>query len=254
MTEYVAFDLETTGFKPGKDHIIQIGATRFDEDGNIIGRFGVGLDGVFVDPHAPIPPFVQQLCHISPADVAGGAEEPDAVKDLADFCRGAELIGHSGYFDRSFCVVSEPQAFNKSRTLYDTYEISKIMSESPRKSLIELSKFYGIPHLRPHRAPSDAEATGLLFFQLREIARTAPTDQFLAWQRAARPGTPTADFFDELVGPYRTPPIITPRRALRSRVSWYVSAVKPAKVATRIATIHRHGHAAAKSQEGMGLF
>ena len=52
---YVVFDLETTGFSPVNDRIIEIGAVKI-EDGKIVERFSE-----FVNPLRPIPFRIEQL-------------------------------------------------------------------------------------------------------------------------------------------------------------------------------------------------
>ncbi|MBR4277292.1 MAG: hypothetical protein IKQ28_02540, partial [Lachnospiraceae bacterium] len=66
------FDIETTGFSPVNDRIIEIGAVKV-KDGNIIDRFSV-----FVNPERPIPYEIEKLTSISDADVSG-AETIDIV-------------------------------------------------------------------------------------------------------------------------------------------------------------------------------
>lgn len=56
---YVVFDLETTGFSPIKDKIIEIGAVKV-ERGKITERFST-----FVNPKVPIPFQITQLTSIT---------------------------------------------------------------------------------------------------------------------------------------------------------------------------------------------
>ena len=57
--KYVVFDLETTGFSPEKNRIIEFGAVKV-EDGRITGRFSE-----FVNPEIPIPYRITQLTGIT---------------------------------------------------------------------------------------------------------------------------------------------------------------------------------------------
>ncbi len=56
---YVVFDIETTGFSPEKNKIIEIGAVKV-EDGKITDRFST-----FVNPDVPIPFAIEQLTGIN---------------------------------------------------------------------------------------------------------------------------------------------------------------------------------------------
>ena len=55
---YVVFDIETTGFSPDVNHIIEIGAVKV-EHGKIVDRFSS-----FVNPQVPIPYRIEELTHI----------------------------------------------------------------------------------------------------------------------------------------------------------------------------------------------
>jgi DNA polymerase-3 subunit alpha (Gram-positive type) len=57
-SKFVVFDIETTGFNSGKDHIIEIGAVKF-ENGKITERFSE-----FVNPGVPIPYRITELTSI----------------------------------------------------------------------------------------------------------------------------------------------------------------------------------------------
>ena len=56
---YVVFDLETTGFSPVKDKIIEIGAVKVEE-GKITDKFST-----FVNPKVPIPFEITRLTSIT---------------------------------------------------------------------------------------------------------------------------------------------------------------------------------------------
>ena len=61
--EYVVFDIETTGFSPTKNKIIEIGAVKV-RNGEIIDRMDE-----FVNPEVPIPFDIERLTGIDDADV-----------------------------------------------------------------------------------------------------------------------------------------------------------------------------------------
>ena len=66
---YVVFDIETTGFSPVKNRIIEIGAVKVEVEkgaGRITDRFSV-----FVNPQVPIPFEIEKLTGINDEMVAG---------------------------------------------------------------------------------------------------------------------------------------------------------------------------------------
>ena len=68
--EFVVLDIETTGFSPIGDDIIELGAVRF-RGGEVLDTFQS-----FVRPTKPVPPEVQKLTNITP-DMLEGAPEPE---------------------------------------------------------------------------------------------------------------------------------------------------------------------------------
>ena len=93
---YVVFDLETTGFSPIQDKIIEIGAVKV-ERGVITERFST-----FVNPKIPIPFKITQLTSITD-DMVVDAETIDVVlPKFLDFIGDAVLVAHNAGFDVSF--------------------------------------------------------------------------------------------------------------------------------------------------------
>ena len=62
--DFVALDLETTGLNSSIDAITEIGATKFNRQGETIGSFQT-----FVNPNRSIPEAIEQLTGITNKDV-----------------------------------------------------------------------------------------------------------------------------------------------------------------------------------------
>ncbi len=166
--DWVAFDLETTGLSPRGDRIIEIGAVRFTREG-VVDTFAT-----LVDPGVPIPLAIQRLCGIDDGMVGAAPPAEAAVGRLAEFAGGATLVAHSAAFDLGFCAAVRPDDFAR-RGCVDTLELSRIlMPAAPSHSLGELARALGLGHDRPHRAPSDADATRLLLLHLLERVAALP--------------------------------------------------------------------------------
>lgn len=94
--EIVAVDLETTGFDPVRDEIIEIGAVRW-VNGVLTEEFTT-----FVDPRREIPPVITQLTGIRDEDVIGAPTVSEAVAQISSFVGKVPWIAHNISFDASF--------------------------------------------------------------------------------------------------------------------------------------------------------
>lgn len=79
---YVVFDIETTGFSPVKNRIIEIGAVKVVE-GKIVDRFST-----FVNPRVPIPFRIEQLTSINDEMVMDAPGIEEVLPEFLKFCEG----------------------------------------------------------------------------------------------------------------------------------------------------------------------
>ncbi|MGA8416915.1 MAG: 3'-5' exonuclease, partial [Candidatus Dormiibacterota bacterium] len=194
----VAFDLETTGLSPRSDRILEIGAVRYDGALRPIDELQI-----VVDPQIPIPLAIQRLVGLSDDDVVGAPPPAEAVARLAEFCGDAALIAHGGTFDLLFLRGLLPEAFG-ARLIYDTLDLARVLLPTfETHSLPLLSRRLGIMHERPHRALSDAMATGDLFRLLVGAGRRLPATATTEMRRVASqaPGPFDAFFADVMTRP-----------------------------------------------------
>jgi predicted DnaQ family exonuclease/DinG family helicase len=192
---FVAFDLETTGLSPRSDRLLEIGAVRYDHALRPLDQLQV-----IVDPQIPIPLAIQRLVGLTDADVLGAPPPLDAATQLNAFCGDAALIAHGGTFDLLFLRSLLSDSFG-SRLIFDTLDLARILLPTfESHSLPLLSRRLGITHERPHRALSDAQATGDLFRVLVGAGRALPENTRLEMRRVAdqAPG-PLAKFLGDLV-------------------------------------------------------
>ena len=194
----VAFDLETTGLSPRSDRILEIGAVRYDSALRPIDELQV-----IVDPQIPIPLAIQRLVGLTDEDVLGAPPPAEAAARLAGFCGDAALIAHGGTFDLLFLRALLSETFG-SRLIYDTLDLARILLPTYEShSLPLLSRRLGISHERPHRALSDARATGDLFRVLVGAGRVLPEATLVEMRRVASqaPGPLDAFLSDVMLRP-----------------------------------------------------
>jgi len=157
--DFVAVDLETTGCRPGRNSIIEIGAVRFNASGTI-----ATLERL-VRPEDVIPRAVEDLTGISNGMVATGPDIADVMAEFRDFADGAVLVAHNYRFDLSFLDYESERIWDTAlhRPVIDTLSIlRRLRPDLKRYSLGSLAAEYQLETAPDHRAGNDARATAEL--------------------------------------------------------------------------------------------
>ena len=160
--DFVVFDIETTGFSPARNRIIEIGAVKVSE-GKIVDRFST-----FVDPLTPIPFEIEKLTGITD-DMVMGAEQIDTVlPQFMAFCEGCILVAHNAQFDMSFIMENcDRLGISHDFTYVDTVGIARVFLPGQKKHTLDaVAKTLGVSLQNHHRAVDDAEATAEIFVKL----------------------------------------------------------------------------------------
>jgi DNA polymerase III subunit epsilon len=167
--DFVAVDLETTGCRPGRNSIIEIGAVRFD---------ATGVSAVFeklVRPVDTIPRAVEDLTGITTSMVAAAPSVEVVIDQFRDFADGAVLVAHNYRFDLSFLDYEAERSWGAPlhRPVIDTLSVLRRLRPDLRRfSLGSLAVEYELPTTPDHRAGNDARATGeLLIAVLPDLMR-----------------------------------------------------------------------------------
>jgi DNA polymerase-3 subunit epsilon len=163
--EFVAFDLETTGLFPITSAIIEIGAVKFNLNGEI-SRYQA-----LVNPEIPITQSSFLIHGITEDMVEGKPTIEKVLPDFLDFIKDTVLIAHNATFDVSFISYSLVQhGFEIPKNLVlDTRTLAKSLVDAPDFKLGTLTKFFDIPFTTFHRAVNDAEYCKNVFINLMEI-------------------------------------------------------------------------------------
>ncbi|MEE1295312.1 MAG: 3'-5' exonuclease [Bifidobacterium sp.] len=155
--DYVALDLETTGFNAQRDRITEIGAVKVRE-GRIVGDFAQ-----LINPERPIPSRVVQLTGIDADMVADQPVIEDVLGQFIEFLGDDIIVGHNIRFDMGFLSEAEHRtmgfANSFQRRTIDTMTIDKKLFPTERHRLVDLVQRYGIADTEEHRALSDATQT-----------------------------------------------------------------------------------------------
>ncbi len=156
---FVVFDLETTGFSPEKDKIIEIGAVKV-EHGEITGRFST-----FVNPQTPIPYRIEELTSIRDDMVLDAPKIEEILPEFLSFCGGAVMVAHNADFDMSFIIQNcRQQGLSAEFTIIDTVALARILLPNlNRFKLDTVAKALGVSLENHHRAVDDAGCTAEIF-------------------------------------------------------------------------------------------
>jgi DNA polymerase-3 subunit epsilon/ATP-dependent DNA helicase DinG len=164
--EYIALDLETTGFFPESDRIIEIGAV-LARDGEIVDTFQT-----LIDPGRPISPEITRITHIDDEMVRGQPRFADVAAALEQFVGDRPVVGHNVDFDLGFVRYA---GLLRRNIGIDTVELAAVLLPSEaRYSLTNLRTVIGVAGDQAHRALDDATATMQLLFHLWDRAMALP--------------------------------------------------------------------------------
>ena len=151
-TEYIAFDIETTGLNAQTDRMTEIGAVLF-RGPEVIAEFNT-----FVNPGIPIPPEITELTGIRDADVAAAPDEKVALEAFIAFAAGRPLVAHNASFDTGFMkATARRHGLRFDPVFLDTLALSQdLLPDLKRFKLDIVSNRLDLPKFNHHRASDDA--------------------------------------------------------------------------------------------------
>jgi len=163
-TEFVVFDIETTGSKRPPCRVVEIGLCRVRA-----GRIVAELE-TLVNPRAPIPPFISALTGITDEMVSSAPPFERVAGEVLGFIGSAVLVAHNAAFDVSFLNHEIAQLY-PGRKLFNpqlcTVSLARrVVPDLVNHRLPTVAEHFSVPHLRRHRASDDARATAEVFIRL----------------------------------------------------------------------------------------
>jgi DNA polymerase III epsilon subunit family exonuclease len=165
-TDFVVFDIETTGPKMPPSRIMEIGAARV-RGGRIVAEFQT-----LVNPLMPIPPFIAGLTGIRDEMVAHAPTFDEVVPRWLDFAGTSVLVAHNAVFDVRFINHEVSNVFPGRRMMNShicTVSLARqLLPELKSFRLGALAEHFSVPHRTRHRAGDDARATARVFLRLLE--------------------------------------------------------------------------------------
>ncbi len=168
QTEFVVFDIETTGLSPKEDKIIEISAVKV-KNGQIGEEFNT-----FVDPGMPVPARITELTGITNEMVKGAPGQTEAVKAFLTFAGNAPLVAHNGNsFDIRFIRNVAKNAKLKFKNSYiDTLPLAQSLFVGLRNYKLDtIAKHLELEEFNHHRADADTRVLAEIFIKCLEDLR-----------------------------------------------------------------------------------
>ena len=172
-SEFVVFDIETTGLKFTENGVTEIGAVKV-RNGEIVDKWST-----FVNPQQPIPEEIQTLTGISDAMVANAETIDKVLPKFMEFCRGCVLVAHNASFDMGFLTQKAKENNIEFKFPYmDTLILARCMYPSlGNHKLDTVAKHLNVILENHHRAVDDAYATAEVFVcMLQELKQLGHMD------------------------------------------------------------------------------
>jgi DNA polymerase III subunit epsilon len=186
---FAVVDLETTGLRPGRAAICEIGAVLVE---------GLALTATLqtlVDPGVPLPPVVTSLTGIEDRDLSGAPTPLEGARRFLDFASGCVLVAHNARFDIGFLdrEVELIEGRRLAGPVIDTVGLARrlLAGRGTRASLASLSHFFGTSVRPCHRALPDAQATAEILLRLIGLAQERGARTVADLGRLAAPRTRT---------------------------------------------------------------
>ncbi|HMQ03201.1 MAG TPA: exonuclease domain-containing protein [Pyrinomonadaceae bacterium] len=168
-TDFVVFDLETTGAKAPPCRVTEIGACRI-ANGEITDRFQS-----LVNPEEPIPEFITALTGIDDTMVSTAPVFGEVVPGLLDFIGDSVLVAHNSSFDIGFLNFEIGRLYQNYRLANPslcTVQLSRqLVPDIENHKLKTVANHFSIELVNHHRAADDACAAAGIFLNLLEAMR-----------------------------------------------------------------------------------
>ena len=166
LSDYIVFDIETTGLDSSYDEIIEIGAIKVHNN-KIVSKFNS-----LIKPKNKIDEYITRLTGITNEMVKDAPTIEEILPDFMNYINNSILIGHNVNFDINFIYdnLYRNGLDVLTNDFIDTMRIArKLLPELPHHRLIDLAKYFKIDETNNHRALKDCEITMNVYEQLKNI-------------------------------------------------------------------------------------
>lgn len=183
IDKYVALDIETTGFNPVNDKILEIGAVKV-KNGRVVDTFSE-----LINPGIPVPWRITEVTGIDDSMVRGCDNVSVVLRKFLKFCDVDVILGHNLNFDYSFLAEKSAEIGMKfSKYGLDTLTMAKKhLKNLESRKLDYLCAYYGIEDKEHHRAYNDAGVTVELYKKLADLYEKEKDSVFIPVKMQYKP-------------------------------------------------------------------
>lgn len=162
--EYVVFDIETTGFSPFRDKIIEIAGIKI-KNKKIVDHFHC-----LVNPEILITKNIEKLTNITNDQLKQAANISDILPQFLKFIANHCLVAHNASFDMGF-LIENIKKLNIDLPIFPVIDTLTLA----QNYFGHIVKYFSLKRLAPkfkvkldthHRAQNDAKATAEIFIQM----------------------------------------------------------------------------------------
>ena len=162
--DYIVFDLETTGFDPSDDEIIEIGAIKY-KNNNLIDKFNV-----LIKPKGRLPKEIIELTGITEEMLKNCESIEKILPKFIKFIEDYPLVAHNSSFDLRFIennLKNLELEMIKNKNI-DTLYLSRInIKDVPNHRLETLKKYFKLNN-SSHRSIEDCYVTNHIYQYCKE--------------------------------------------------------------------------------------
>lgn len=161
LTDFVVFDIETTGFNRFEDTIIQISALKYKND-QLIDDFNC-----YINPHRDLEQKISFLTGITDEKLKNAPDLSYVIDKFTEFITGFPLVGHYIMgFDLPFLL--EKGLYLPDIDALDTLPLSqRKLPDLKNHKLPTLKKYFGVVN-RSHNALNDCKTNAIVYQNLRD--------------------------------------------------------------------------------------
>lgn len=165
VSNYTIVDIETTGFDPKYDSIIEISALKVRND-KIVDTYSS-----LIKPDSELFEFVEELTGITNSMLNDSPKINGKIKDFINFIGEDVVIGHNVNFDINFICTAYKKYCNLDfqNDFIDTMRLARFnLKELKHHRLKDLVKYFNLEINNFHRGLDDCETTLKVYLKLKE--------------------------------------------------------------------------------------